>query len=359
MATLYYISASRVKGADQYKLYEDVEGTKTTIRISKNLQPFNLNGIMWNGKEVERYDSVAVGFSSISYADVHPIWMLTEKGILYGIRIEFEATVKDINDYTYARNFETVYYLSPNEYPFSGFEKVDYTRTTVKFSTLVGTNIEKEEDGYYLYFTLDDNTKKVRFSDLDGNISDIMFGKGQTTVKVYSNFAGNSISKVYKHTGFIPIYSLSNDWSPNVDNEEVCVGPFSISRDFEYHKMSFYNKNLKFVGGATTSYLAQKYGDTKEYFNGSEVGTIAGEVTGHNVGSGDEDAPVFVIFCSYKDIIDDYVCVGNNGYFPLFEMDLPEGDHVLSVTADSDSDHYEESVHSDPVTYTAPNKNQS
>ena len=358
MATLQYITvAENITGADKYKLYKRTyqpgtglqQYTDTHIDTSKNLKEFPFPGIMVNGKEYEYSQSLDPKQGESSAKNGRPLRVLTENGIRYCIKIETQVMVYHGDGLSTARDCRGVHYFD---------EEVDDITDFRFWVSSAADNIFFDGDGYSLKCYLDGKEIYIRIVDDEDYIQGVSFGKTGSLVKLYSNLYHDTYD--HTHSEYIPLWVLEDGWEPLGGVGRVCVGPFDLSGDdLDYNKMSFYDKNLKFVGGADTGYLAEKYGSSKRYFTRSEVLVIAQGITG-KTSDEEEGYPEFVVFTSRTTNSEkNYTC--EDGYFPLFAIPehlFDDGENTLFVTADSDSKYYTESPASNLESYTV-NKTKS
>lgn len=375
MATLHYLHASRVEGATKYNLYKsDAEGNilgTNPITSMELLQEFPFMGaITDNGNVREKEHRLNATGGDENSVFFTPLRRLTESGVRYCLKVSGTLSAYVGGGVTEKRIIDAVW-----DFP----DSLEVDSFSACYIHIHPNNpIEKkDDDGYYLNCNLkaDANSAtniQIRIFDLDPIVKDIGFGKGEQWLTLH----GGEYDDIRRHTEYIPIYTLvGNYWVPNSDVGSVCVGPFDLSNDgdYSYKKMAFYNKNLKYVGGADNDWLSNYVGthgdsfcrkDAKGnvYFRAEGVFDIGKEITGTSTDA-EENFPEFVVFSSRwsKTSQKDYVCFGE-GYFPLFAMPdsdfgFVDGYTYLVATADSVSQYYKESNPSyPPVRYSRENQ---
>lgn len=349
MATLRYITGQQIDGADKYHLYsviseEDKE--KERVETRDTLQRFTHRGIMVDGKIEEDEDKYY--FNSMNIWSGRPIRYLTEEGVKLGFRITGYVDVVGVGGWQTKRGFDVICYV-PNS--------LEDTNVSVE----VANGIADEAGAYYLQVKIEDDVdwRLIPIFESNGDYKYVGFNTKENN---YVTIHRVAIAEVYYHTDYIYIPCLSDNFRPLNEPDPVCVGPFNLKDGLGYHKVSFYNKNLKFVGGCDTSRIKEFFTANGlpeyPYLTKDQVILLGRYVTGTS-GQNDENYPRFVVFCSRKymgedQTQDDRVSVGNV-YFPLFETsvnyNLNDGDK-LAVTADSSSDYYKESYLSNVVTHT-------
>jgi hypothetical protein len=342
MATLRYIAGQQIDGADKYHLYlvineEDKE--KERVETRDVLQGFNHMGIMIDGKVKEEQRNYY--FKSMDRWFGKPIRYLTEEGVKLGFRITGYVDIVGVGGFITKRGFDVICYVEP---------ELENTNVDVE----VADGIASEANAYYLQVKIEKESdwRLIPIFENNGDYEHVYFNSKENGYVTIHHVA---IAESYWHTDYIYIPSLTDNIVPYGETNPVCVGRFDLSTDLGYDKLSFYNKNLKFLGGAKVSYISVDAGyENVEYLTKDQVQAIAIDVTGIT-DTTNEDYPRFVVFCSRKSGDPaDRVSVGNV-YFPLFETsvtyNIGDGDK-LAVTADSSSDHYTESALSNVVTYT-------
>jgi hypothetical protein len=371
MATLHYLQASRVEGATKYNLYKsDVKGNilgTNPITSMELLQEFPfLGAITDNGNVREKENTLFALGGSENSVFFTPLRRLTESGVRYCLKVSGTLSASVGGGVTERRIVDAVW-----DFP-DGLEVDSFTACYIHIHP--NNSIEKKDgDGYYLNCSLTAGANsatniQIRIFDLDPIVKDIGFGKGDKWLTLHGGEVGDN----RRHTEYIPTYTLiGNNWVPDSDVGAVCVGGFNLSNDgdYSYKKMAFYNKNLKYVGGADNDWLSnfvETHGDSfcrKDsqgivYFTSEGVDEVGVLITGTS-NRDDENYPEFVVFSS-RASRPDYVCFGE-GYFPLFAMPdsdfgFVDGYTHLVVTADSVSQYYKESNPSIPVTYARENQ---
>ena len=371
MATLHYLHASRVEGATRYNLYKsddngNILGTNP-ITSMELLQEFPFMGaITDNGNVREKENILSATGGDENSAFFTPLRRLTESGVRYCLKVSGTVSAWVGMGVSEPRIIDAVWDF-PDELEVDSF-------TACYIHIISHYPIEKkDDDGYYLNCSLRAGANsatniQIRILDLDPIVKDIAL-VGRLTLH------GGEFDDTRRHTEYIPIYTLvGNYWVPNSDVGSVCVGPFDLSNDgdYSYKKMAFYNKNLKYVGGADNDWLSnyvKTHGDSfcrkdakdNVYFTAEGVFDIGKGITGTSTDA-EENFPEFVVFSSRwsKTSQKDYVCFGE-GYFPLFAMPdsdfgFVDGYTHLVVTADSVSKYYKESNPSTPVRYARENQ---
>lgn len=368
MATLHYLHASRVEGATKYNLYKsDVNGNilgTNPITSMELLQEFPfLGAITDNGNVREKEDTLHAKGGSENRVFFTPLRRLTENGMRYCLKVSGTLFAYVGGGVSEKRIIDAVW-----DFP-DALEVDSFSACYIHIHP--NNSIEKKDDGYYLNCSLTAGANsttniQIRIFDIDPIVQDIGFAKGDKWLTLH----GGEYGDTRRHTEYIPIYTLiGNNWVPNSDVGSVCVGAFDLSNDgdYSYKKMAFYNKNLKYVGGADNDWLSnyvETHGDSfcrkdaegKVYFTAEGVLDIGKGITGTSTYE-EENFPEFVVFSSRwsQTAQYDYVCFGE-GYFPLFAMPdsdfgFVDGYTYLVVTADSVSQYYKESLPSSPKEY--------
>lgn len=375
MATLKYVigvpkeegESAAIDGADKYHLYKnasDVPPSTPNVddRISTQSTLFDFEhygAIGTSGKIIEKETKIFYTYNAEGTGNEvlgRPLRRITEDGIRYCVGVSAWLSL------SYGGGVNTPVFLSG-----------EYSGLTNEYFTIHGGDgFSKESDGWYLKMSIkqgsaeDFSVIKIRMLGLDDNIKDVGFGKGQTTVFVhYVEYNDN-----HRHTEYIPLDALGDGWSVS-GTSGMCVGKFDLSDDdYDYPKMAFYDKNLKFVGGAKSDWLAvytmgdtavtdyyYKPTDSTRYFTAEGVMDIAAKIATANNATGDR-YPKFVVFSSrWSGTADkDKVSVPIS-YFPLFAMrdKFEAGTHYLFATADSASALFKESPASEVKVYTVSN----
>lgn len=364
MATLKYLIGDNVDGADKYRLYKHDSATRpNTVNInnriaeqSKLLDFQHYGAIDSNGENIGHTkpcsyiyeDQTGSGGSAFG----RPLRKITEDGIRYYFKIGLYATLNYGSAITSKVWLDGEYYLQ-NDDPF-------------KIRGNLNPSFEKAADGGWdllLYIepwvepsTVTEGVIRVRVFGSDEYVKGVDFGKGQNTFEITLN----ELDTPYRHTEYIALNALGNDYSVNGIDDGVCVGPFDLSgSDYDYSKMSFYDKNLKHVGSANSDYLSKAYGkNERQFFTTEEIMAISWDVTGATPHQSNEEGyPIFVVFSSKESSTaeKDKVCVPF-AYFPLFAMrdKFEQGNNYVYATADSQSDYFTESPASNVETYYVP-----
>lgn len=367
MATLKYVLGDNVDGADKYHLYKHDSNTRpNTVNInnriamqSKLLEFPHYGAIGVSGNEVEAENEIFYQYNEGGNDNevlARPLRKITESGVRYYVGITAMATL------SYTGGARTPVFLT-GEY---------YLPNNESFTIHGGNGFEQAADGGWdLTMSLkhgDDSSFsiiRVRMRDADDTVKSVGFGKDQTTVTVLYN----EYNDRHRHTEYIPIEALGDEWDVT-GTTGMCVGMFDLSDDdYDYPKMAFYDKNLKFVGGAKSDWLAvytasnsvndlyYKTSDSKLYFTAKGVLEIGKQITGTSSGN-EENYPKFVVFSSRLSGTADKDMVSVPfAYFPLFAMQdkFAAGQtHYVFATADSSSAYYEESPASNVESYYIP-----
>lgn len=348
MATLNYIAGQQIQGADRYHLEcQKADGSYKRIETRNVIQGFRHKGIIVDGKvKEESFFLDRFGGQENGSVSLVPLRVLTETGVRLCVKVYGEVTLTYADGIRIYKVFETVHYI---ENPSGEIVSVHMPQQQ--------NQIIQNGDNWYLNVIIDGEENFSRILAGDGNIASVAFYPTYNDLKVY----GVALANEYEHTDYIRIGCLTDDYAVPGTSDFACVGTFDFSVDFGYSKMSFYNKNLKFVGDATANYLGDEFGG-KTSFTKEEIYEIFKAVVG-DLETTDEDYPTFVVFCSKASKTSNYdrVSVGNP-YFPLFDMpsvDLAfETEEVsslkLSVIADTRLAGYTPSNRSNEVTYTKP-----
>ena len=343
MATLQYIAGQQIAGADKYRLYKvNGDGSNERILYKPVVQEFNHDGIMVGGKVMEERKWFSRNGGEENGSElITPLRMLTEEGVKTGFKVEGVVNIIYNDGVRLDRYFESVHYLRDNrEDSIAVWMPASYNQ------------IIEKDDGWYLNVTVRGVENMAKIIDANSEIKSVMFYPTYNDLELVSAALGNN----YKHTDYIYIPCLSENITPPGGTDPVCVGPFDLSQDLGYDKLSFYNKNLKFLGGAKVPYIAGELEAGAEYLTKDDVQYLAQDVTGISDPT-HEDYPRFVVFCSKWSgtALKDRVSIGNP-YFPLFETEFKQegiaSGTQLAVTADSNSQYYTESALSKVVTYT-------
>lgn len=342
MATLQYIAGQQITGADKYRLYKvNGDGSNEKILYKPVVQEFNHDGIMVGGKVMEERKRLdRHGGQENGSELITPLRMLTEEGVKTGFKVEGMVNIIYTDGVRVDRYFESVHYLPDNS----------EAKVTVWMPEGQNQIIEKS-DGWYLNVTVRGVENMAKIIDANSEIEYVMFYPTYNDLELVSAALGDN----YKHTDYIYIPCLSENITAPGETYPVCVGPFDLTQDLGYDKLSFYNKNLKFLGGVKTKFVAEEVGFEAEYLTKDDVQLIARDVTGIE-DTTHEDYPRFVVFCSKWSgtALKDRVSIGNP-YFPLFETEFKQKGIApgtqLGVTADSNSEYYTESALSNVVTY--------
>lgn len=342
MATLQYIAGQQITGADKYHLHLVIDkeaGETERIETRDVLQGFNHMGIMIDGKVKEEQRNYY--FKSMDRWFGKPIRYLTEEGVKLGFRITGYVDIVGVGGFITKRGFDVICYVE---------RELENTDVDVE----VANGIAVEASVYYLQVKINKESdwRLIPIFEDNGNYEMVFFDSKENGYVTIHHVA---IAESYWHTDYIYIPCLSDNIAPDGGTDRVCVGRFDLAQDLGYDKLSFYNKNLKFLGGAKVSYIAGEFGyEVVEYLTKDDVQHLAMDATGIS-DTTHEDYPRFVVFCSRKSgSPEDKVSVGNI-YFPLFETsagyNLSDG-NKLAVSADSSNDYYTESNLSPVVTYT-------
>lgn len=396
MATLKYVigvpkvgaSSAEIDGADMYRLYTcdsttapSVLDASRRIAVQSTTLRFPFSGaIVGTGKEKEQSLNLKYLYNeSLGYRNVvngKPLRKITESGAKYYFAVTTKATIVYKNGYTVTSAFSGEYYVDD--------DKKDKTFYLRGYDNTYNAFSGNSEEGWKMFLDLGYREGgETVYKDVsiplqapNEDIRYIFWGKGQSqSVKIIVREDDDSRC----HSEYIPLEALGDGLSViGADGTrtaaQVCVGEFELTTDdYDYPKMAFYDKNLKFVGGATSGWLDSYIMDTntdpsyyyKEtdsilLFTSDGVRDIAGKIATEKGATG-ESYPKFVVFSSRQDkILKDKISV-TRAYFPLFAMNdiFPpkEGNAPYYLFATADSSHPElftESVASNVETYTPP-----
>lgn len=408
MATLKYVigvpkvgaSSAEIDGADMYRLYTcdsatapSVLDSSRRIAVQSTTLGFPFSGaIVDTGKEKEQTHTLLYLYDqALGYGNVvsgKPLRKITESGVRYYFSVKTEASITYTGGSIVKSVFSGEYYIDD--------DKKDKSFSIHGFSNLRNAFDGNSAEGWKMLLQFKysgDNDYKAVSIPLqapNANIKSIGWGKGQNpsvTIIVRED------DDTRCHSEYIPLEALGDGLSvtgADGTDAEVCVGEFELKTDdYDYPKMAFYNKNLKFVGGANTNKLFESMtggSNTNDYVVTREVKNDKNEVVNIGVyytkqgvinigesvsgvvdktsGVADkkhENYPAFVIFSSRQDrALGDKISV-TRAYFPLFAMNdiLPpkSGNAPYYLFATADSSHPElftESVASNVETYTPP-----
>lgn len=367
MATLKYVIAEPVAGADKYYLYKNSTNSTTggtQVAEQKTILDFPYRGVIGeDGKEVSRkktldYFYYAASPGTRAKVSGFPMRKITEAGARYYFGVSVEARI------VYARGTSTWTTLT-GEY---------YTDRTDEFEVIGDKNgntnnafIKSDTDGGWdlsLNIRYDSGEYSgilIRLLDADNTIADVDWIVGaDTEVTIICNNE-DDVSIDRRHTEYIPIDALGDGMV--INSKDVCVGKFELADlNVDYPKMAFYDKNLKFVAVADSKFLnqwkagaAQGNANNELFYdyNGFTYFTVAGivdiadgvwsnavEKEGSTITV--ENKPVYVVFSSKhpQGMPNDNVSVPGS-YFPLFAMrdKFGTGTHYVYAYADSDAFH--------------------
>lgn len=412
MATLKYVigvpkdgsSSAEIDGADMYRLYTCDSATAPSvldpsrrIAVQSTTLGFPFSGaIVDTGKEKEQTRNLLYLYDqSLGYGNVvsgKPLRKITESGAKYYFAVTTKATIVYKDGYMVTSTFSGEYYVDD--------DKKDESFSLHGYSNAANAFSGSPTEGWKMFLQLgyfDSDRRETVYKDVsiplqapNANIKSIGWGKGQSqSVTIIAREDDDTRC----HSEYIPLEALGDGLSvtgADGTDAEVCVGEFELKTDdYDYPKMAFYNKNLKFVGGANSTKLfesmtggnntndyvvtRQVTNDKNEvvnivvYYSKQGVINIGEKVSGvvdKTSGVADkthENYPAFVIFSSRQDnALKDKISV-TRAYFPLFAMNdiLPPktGNAPYYLFATADSSHPElftESVASNVETYTPP-----
>lgn len=367
MATLYYIYGDTVPGATKFNLYKANDAGQAlsddptaTMQLMKDFD--FLGAVTSTGNVREKEHTLWAEGTSQNGCLFTPLRQITEHGVRYCFKVTGTVKASIGSGLSVDRIIEGVY-----DFP----ESMGVDTFSMLYVHIYATEkFVKKSDGYYLQCMLGESRGgdyeliQIHVLDDDPTITGLGFGRG--TDKFLTLLAGE-YGDDRRHTEYIPMTSLpGNLWELPGGGGAVCVGKFDFSEDdYDYIKMAFYNKNLKYVGGADSEWLAA-YTASDEvnsffvkksegvYFTAEGVYDVGKKVTGTSTYT-EENYPQYVVFSSRErnSSDKDHVCL-NSCYFPLFAMQesiFDDGANYFVVRADSDSNAYQESPDSNMVTY--------
>lgn len=344
MATLKYVIGTSVDGADKYHLYKNSSATTTNnppIATQSKLFDFPYYGLIGlDGNEIET-TKTDIGYTGGTSIVRRPLRKITEDGIRYYFSINVNAYV------SYGNGVTTVVPLK-GEYILESAESF-----TIKGLGSSGGFVKATDGGWDLQMSLKKESEstfqviKIRVFGADASVKGIGFGKGEQYVKVISN----AYDDTHRHTEYIPLEALGDELGI-ANTNGICVGKFVLNdNDYDYPKMAFYDRNLKFVGGANSAFLAvytasnetneyyYKASASELYFTAAGVSDIASKIATNN------DAK-FVVFSSRDSGTADKDKVSvTHAYFPVFAMQnlFSTGKNYVYATADSSAEYFTES----------------